>query len=88
MIKNLTALKEKAFDFRVKAGYTAAFILLLISYILTLYSNSQLMKQTEWVNHTNIIMKNLEGLVSGMKDAETGVRGYINTKDTIFLTPV
>ncbi len=87
MIKNLTALKEKAFDFRVKAGYTAAFILLLISYILTLYSNSQLMKQTEWVNHTNIIMKNLEGLVSGMKDAETGVRGYINTKDTIFLTP-
>jgi signal transduction histidine kinase len=87
MIKNLTALKEKAFDFRVKAGYTAAFILLLISYILTLYSNTQLMKQTEWVNHTNIVMKNLESLVSGVKDAETGMRGYINSKDTTFLVP-
>jgi signal transduction histidine kinase len=87
MIKNLKDLKEKAFDFRVKAGYTAAFILLLISYILTLYSNTQLMKQTEWVNHTNIVMKNLESLVSGVKDAETGTRGYINSKDTIFLAP-
>ena len=87
MIKNFKDLKEKAFDLRVKAGYTTAFVLLLVSYILTLYSNTQLIKQTKWVNHTNIVMKNLEGLVSGMKDAETGVRGYINTKDTIFLIP-
>jgi signal transduction histidine kinase len=32
-------------------------------------------------------MKNLETLASGIKDAETGLRGYINTKDTVFLIP-
>jgi signal transduction histidine kinase len=87
MIKTVKELKKIAFDFRVKAGYTSAFILLLLSYILTLYSNTQLIKQTEWVNHTNIVMKNLETLASGIKDAETGLRGYINTKDTVFLVP-
>ena len=81
------SLKEIAFDFRVKVGYTSAFILLLISYILTLYGNSQLMKQTAWIKHTNKVIRNLDGLASGMKDAETGLRGYINTKDSSFLLP-
>ena len=81
------SLKEIAFDFRIKVGYTAAFILLLVSYILTLYGNSQLMKQTGWIKHTNKVIRNLDGLASGMKDAETGLRGFVNTKDTDFLLP-
>lgn len=83
----IKSLKEIAADLRVKAGYTTAFILLLVSYLLSLYGNSQLLKQTEWVNKTNKIIGNLETLVSGVKDAETGLRGYINTRDTGFLAP-
>ena len=83
----IRTIKEIAFDFRVKAGYTVAFVLLLISYIITLYGNNQLMKQMDWVKQTNKVIKNLDDLVSGMKDAETGVRGYMNTKDTSFLAP-
>ena len=83
----IKSLKDLAFDFRIKAGYTSAFVLLLISYILTLYGNNQLMKQTAWVNHTNEIIRNLETLASGMKDAETSLRGYVVTKDSNFLLP-
>ena len=83
----IKSLKEIARDLKVKAGYTSAFIILLVSYLLTLYGNSQLIKQTIWVNKTNKVIHNLETLVSGMKDAETGLRGYINTHDTAFLSP-
>ncbi len=83
----IKSLKELAFDFRVKAGYTSAFVLLLISYILTLYGNNQLMKQTAWVKQTNEIIRNLESLASGIKDAETSLRGYVVTKDSSFLLP-
>ena len=83
----IKSLKEIAKDLRVKAGYTSAFIILLVSYLLTLYGNSQLMKQTVWVNKTSSIIHHLEILVSGVKDAETGLRGYIITRDTAFLSP-
>jgi len=83
----ITSLKEIANDLKVKAGYTSAFIILLVSYLFTLYGNNQLLKQTKWLNHTNKIINNLEILVSGVKDAETGLRGYINTNDTAFLVP-
>ena len=83
----IKTLKEIAFDFRVKAGYTVAFVLLLISYMITLYGNNQLMKQMDWVKQTNTVIKNLDDLVSGIKDAEIGLRGYVNTKDTSFLVP-
>lgn len=83
----IRSLKEIAGDLKVKAGYTSAFIVLLISYLLSLYGNSQLIKQSAWVNRTNKVIHNLETLVSGIKDAETGLRGYVNTRDTAFLTP-
>ncbi len=83
----IKSLKEIAQDLKVKTGYTTAFIILLLSYLLTLYGNNQLIKQTAWVNHTNKVINNLEILASGMKDAETGLRGYINTRDTAFLRP-
>jgi len=83
----IKTFKQLAFEFRLKAGYTAAFVLLLISYLLTLFANSQLIKRTALVNHTNNVIKNLEGLNSGIKDAETGTRGFVITKDSNFLLP-
>lgn len=83
----IKSLKEIANDLKIKTGYTSAFIILLISYLLTLYGNSQLMKQTVWVNKTSTIIQHLEILVSGVKDAETGIRGYIITSDTAYLAP-
>ncbi len=83
----IKTIKELAFDFRVKAGYASAFIILIISYVLTLYTNNQLIKQVGWVNNSTKVIANLETLLSGVKDAENGMRGYLSSKDTVFLTP-
>ena len=83
----IKTIKELAFDFRVKAGYASAFIILMISYVLTLYTNNQLIKQVGWVNNSTKVIANLETLLSGVKDAENGLRGYLSSKDTVFLAP-
>jgi signal transduction histidine kinase len=70
---------------RIRVGYLSAFILLLISYILTFYTNWQLATQNNLVNHTNKVINNLEVLMSEMRDAETSYRGYVLMKDDKFL---
>jgi signal transduction histidine kinase len=72
---------------KVRVGYWTAFILLLLSYMLTFYTNWQLSEQNRWVNHTNMMINNLEVMLSEVKDAETGVRGYMLMKDDHFLDP-
>ncbi len=74
-------------DYRLITGYIVAFILLLTSYLITLYSNKELIKQTESVTHTQKVITDLENLLSAVKDGETGLRGFLNSKDTIFLVP-
>jgi len=70
---------------KIRVGYLSAFILLLISYILTFYTNWQLSRQNDRVNHTNKVINNLEVLMSEMKDAETSYRGYVLMHDDKFL---
>ncbi|UEG51044.1 CHASE3 domain-containing protein [Ferruginibacter lapsinanis] len=74
-------------DYRLITGYIIAFILLLISYLVTLYSNKELIKQTELVSHTHKVISDLENLLSAVKDGETGLRGFLNSKDSVFLDP-
>jgi len=69
----------------VKFGYLIAFILLLLSYVLTLFANRQLMKRGEMVDHTNKVLGHLELILSNVKDAETGFRGYLASKDQVYL---
>lgn len=72
---------------RIRVGYGTAFFLLLISYLLTLYANRQLLNQSQLVDHTNKVIIHLETMLSSIKDAETGCRGYVITRDTEFLEP-
>jgi len=70
MIRNV--LQRLQLDFRIKLGYGAAFILLLISYIVTWYANEELIMQSKLVMHSNLLINQMEDLSSYMKDAETG----------------
>ena len=80
----LTSIVDKIAD-RVRWGYLTAFILLLTSYILTFYTTQQLLKQANWLNHTNNIINNLDLLHSTVKDGESALRGYVAVKDEVFL---
>ena len=74
-------------DYRLIIGYISAFVLLLISYLITLYSNKELIKQTQLVSHSHKVISDMENLLSAVKDGETGLRGFLNSKDTVFLIP-
>ncbi|MEO6613529.1 MAG: CHASE3 domain-containing protein [Chitinophagaceae bacterium] len=67
--------------------YAVAILLLLSSYLITLYSNRQIIRQIARVQHTNNVIKTLDNIQASIKDAETGVRGYVLTSDIRFLHP-
>ena len=39
------------------------------------------------VDHTNMVMRQLDGVLAGLVDAETGQRGYVITADSAYLEP-
>ena len=62
-------------------------VLLVVSLVSSLYSTRELVDSSRMVNHTNDVLIEAENLISYMKDAETGQRGYIITLDPVFLEP-
>jgi len=83
----INILKQLRLDYRIKVGYGAAFLLLLVSYLLTWYANQDLISQSKLVTHSNTTITHMEDLGSYVKDAETSVRGYIIMKDENYLVP-
>lgn len=61
-------------------------VLLFISSITYKHINN-LSNSTNSVVHSYKISLELEQLISYLKDAETGIRGYVITKDAVFLEP-
>jgi len=66
---------------RVRWGYFTAFILLFVSYVLTLYSSQQVSNQQERVGHTTTVINTLDILFSELVNAESAFRGYVVLKD-------
>jgi signal transduction histidine kinase/CHASE3 domain sensor protein len=54
---------------------------------ITLKHITVLKKSSNWVEQSHNVNMELERLISYLKDAETGQRGYILTNDKSFLTP-
>jgi signal transduction histidine kinase len=71
----------------IRNVYLIAFILLFLAYLVNLYANRQLVKQASAVEHTNDVIRDLDNMLSKVKDGETGVRGYVITKKAEFLFP-
>ncbi len=70
---------------RVRWGYLTAFLLLLCSYILTFYTNKQLLTESEMVRGTNQAINEFDNVLNAMKDAESALRGYVIMKDEEYL---
>lgn len=81
MIKNLV---DRIAD-RTRWGYLTAFIILLISYIVSFVSTQNLMKQSALVNHSNDVIHGLENVVSYVTQGESAARGYLITGNKEFL---
>jgi signal transduction histidine kinase len=75
------------FDFpkKIRSGYLAAFILMLLCYFLSLSSFVQLRKQNKWVGHTREVISKLASLNSNLKDAEISWNEYLLKKQKVYL---
>jgi len=80
----LTSFVDRISD-RFRWGYLAAFLLLLLSYILTFYSSQQVSNQQKSVNHITEVMDTLDVLVTELKSAESSLLGFLLIKDQKFI---
>ncbi|HZZ75469.1 MAG TPA: ATP-binding protein [Puia sp.] len=70
------------FDFpkRIRSGYLAVFLLLVLCYFLSLSSFIQLRKQNKWVGHTREVINELATLNSHLKDAAINWNEFLLNK--------
>jgi signal transduction histidine kinase len=75
------------FDFpkKIRSGYLAAFLLLLLCYFLSLSSFIQLRNQNKWVGHTRDVINKLAILNSDLKDEEINWSQYLLKKQNAYL---
>jgi len=76
---NITAKIGTAF------GATAVFMFFLVG--LTYYITGQLTERNQWVIHTHETIQCAQNILSYLKDAETGQRGYLLTGNDHYLDP-
>jgi len=72
---------------KIGAGYGLALAILVAIGAASYQSTTKLTETAEWVAHTHQVLEKLEAVLSGMKDAETGQRGYIITGEERYLEP-
>ena len=74
-------------SFYLKAVFALSLIALIFISGITYQHLASLKDSTRWVMHTYQTNIQLEKMFSYLKDAETGQRGFIITKDSLFLEP-
>jgi signal transduction histidine kinase len=72
---------------KITNSFRWSVIFLLVCTVLSLAVIFYARKKEHWVQHTYQVIQKLEFLLSTLKDAETGVRGYVIAKDTSTLQP-
>jgi signal transduction histidine kinase/DNA-binding response OmpR family regulator/CHASE3 domain sensor protein len=78
---------QKTLKNNLRIGLGLSLLLLFISSLASYISIENLIKSSKMVSHSNQVINNLEGIISTLKDAETGQRGYLLTGETVFLAP-
>lgn len=67
--------------------FSFSVLLLIFSLLASYYSTQKLINSSEFINHTNEVLIEAESIISHVKDAETGQRGFLITSDLSFLSP-
>ncbi|WP_234734569.1 response regulator [Tellurirhabdus bombi] len=67
--------------------FSFSILLLIVSLLASFYSTQKLISNSQLVNHTNQVLLEAENIISFTKDAETGQRGFLITRDATFLQP-
>ncbi|MEZ0542786.1 sensor histidine kinase [Fibrella arboris] len=81
------ALSPDRVNRRIALSFLLAIILISVGFALSFYSYIRTKQDNERLSHTFEVINTLEDILSLTKDIETGTRGYLITRKTIFLDP-
>jgi CheY-like chemotaxis protein/signal transduction histidine kinase len=72
---------------KILAGFIACGVALIAVSIFTFNNSEKFVASSAWVEHTNIVIRELQETLGLTADAETGVRGYVISGNEKFLEP-
>ncbi len=72
---------------RILLAFSIGLILFGVVGIAAYINTQGLIERNNWVVHTHEVLENIEGVLSTLKDAETGQRGFILTGQDRYLEP-
>jgi methyl-accepting chemotaxis protein len=72
---------------KIGAGFGIALAILVVIGAVSYRSTVKLTETAAWVSHSHQVVGQIEALVSELKDAETGQRGFVITGDERYLEP-
>lgn len=75
------------FDRSLRLGYGISALILLLVSLVTYLTLQSLLQSNQAVEHSSQVMQKLEKVLSVMKDAETGQRGYLLSGREPYLEP-
>jgi signal transduction histidine kinase/DNA-binding response OmpR family regulator/CHASE3 domain sensor protein len=71
----------------LRLGLGLSLIILIISSLASFISIRNLIRSSDEVSHSNEVISGVDNIISYLKDAETGQRGYLLTGNKVFLAP-
>ena len=72
---------------KIASGFGLALSILITIGVVSYNSTTKLIDSSDWVTHTHSVLNQLGALLSSMKDAETGQRGFVLTGEQRYLEP-
>ncbi|TDO19176.1 response regulator [Pedobacter duraquae] len=78
---------QKSLKKNLRIGLGLSLLILFVSSLASYISIRNLIKSADLVAHSNDVITKTDGILSTLKDAETGQRGYLLSGDKIFLEP-
>ena len=78
---------QKTFKSNLQIGLGLSLLILFITSLASFISINNLVKSSELVAHSNEMIFKTNQVISHLKDAETGQRGYLLTGDESYLEP-
>ena len=80
-------MKNLSIGMKIGLGLVLVLIMFITVSIVMIQNTRTLSENTEWVDHTNNVIAEIERVVGNLKDAETGQRGYLITGMDNYLEP-
>jgi len=68
-------------------GFLAALAIMGGMSAMSYFSLQGFAERARWVEHTQLVLREMEAVLSDLKDVETGVRGYLISGEKTFLVP-